>query len=320
MKKLFILIILALFVFSAESAVFAKTFVTIGTGGVTGVYYPTGGAICQIVNAQTKNHGVRCTVQSTDGSVSNLNMIRNGDLALGIAQSDMVYLDLVGEGPFVPYGPDKDLRSVFSLYTEALTIVARKDADITTFDDLKNKRVNIGSPGSAQNAVVTLLMDRKGWTRSDLKLVAELKPAESAQALCDNKIDAMAYFVGQPSGSIMEATTSCDSVLVSVNDAEVQTLMDEEPYLTEYIIPGGMYRNNDHPTATLGTRTVLVTSTKVSGDVIYQIVRAVFENLDVLRRTHPSLAGLTPELMVTGNLAPLDPGAKRYYIEAGLIE
>lgn len=295
--------------------------ISLGTGGVTGVYYPTGSTICRLVNAQTKTHGVRCSVQSTDGSISNINMIRNGDLDLGIVQTDLVYLDLRGEGPFIDYGPDKEIRSVFSLYTEALTIVARKDANARTFNDLKGKRVNIGSPGSGQYAAMNMLMETKGWTRNDFRLISELKPAEAAQALCDNKVDAIAYFVGQPSGSILEATTSCDSVLISVNDADALALIAQEPYLVEYIIPGGIYRNNDIDTPTLGAKTALVTSTRVSDEAIYQIVRAVFENIDTLRRTHPSLADLNPEDMVTqGNLAPLDPGAKRYYIEAGLLQ
>ena len=175
-------------------------FITIGTGGVTGVYYPLGGAICRLVNKDRKQHGIRCSVESTGGSVYNINTIRAGELNLGVAQSDTQYYALKGEKTFSEVGPFEGLRAVFSVHPEPFTVVARADAGIKTFDDLKGKRVNIGPPGSGTRDTMDIVMAAKGWTLDDFALASGLKPAEQSQALCDNKIDAMLYAVGHPSG------------------------------------------------------------------------------------------------------------------------
>ena len=203
--------------FGASTAVSADSFITIGTGGVTGVYYPTGGAICRLVNKGRKEHHVRCSVESTGGSIYNLNTIRAGELDMGVAQSDWQYHAYNGTSKFKDQGPNKDLRAVFSVHPEPFTVVARADSGIKSFDDLKGKRVNIGNPGSGQRGTMEVLMAAKGWKKSDFTLASELKASEQSKALCDNKIDAMIYTVGHPSGSIKEATTSCDTVLVSVS-------------------------------------------------------------------------------------------------------
>jgi TRAP transporter TAXI family solute receptor len=186
-----------------------QKFITIGTGGVTGVYYPTGGAICRLVNMNRQDHGIRCSVESTGGSVYNVNTIRAGELDMGVVQSDVQYKSLKGEGEeFQDQGPFEELRAVFSVHAEPFTVVARADSGIETFDDLKGKRVNIGNPGSGSRATFEVLMNKLGWTMGDFALAAELKPAEQAQAMCDNNVDAIVYTVGHPNGSIKEATTS----------------------------------------------------------------------------------------------------------------
>jgi len=185
-----------------------QTFVTIGTGGVTGVYYPTGGAICRLVNKTRKEHGIRCSVESTGGSVYNVNTIRAGELDMGVAQSDWQYHAYHGTSKFKAKGPNKDLRAVFSVHPEPFTVVARKDSGIRKFEQLKGKRVNIGNPGSGQRGTMEVVMGVYGWKKGDFRLASELKSAEQSKALCDNKIDAMVFTVGHPSGSIKEASTS----------------------------------------------------------------------------------------------------------------
>jgi uncharacterized protein len=193
-------------------------FITIGTGGVTGVYYPTGGAICRMMARTRADHGIRCGAESTGGSVYNVNAVRSGELEFGVAQSDVQYKALNGVDSFQAQGANPNLRSVFSIHPEPFTVVARKDAGITTFEDLKGKRVNVGNPGSGQRDTMEVLMKKMGWTMADFALVSELQAAEQSQALCDNNIDAMVYTVGHPAGSIKEATTACDSVLVTVDN------------------------------------------------------------------------------------------------------
>ncbi|UWQ09754.1 TAXI family TRAP transporter solute-binding subunit [Aliiroseovarius crassostreae] len=302
-------------------AAMAEEFITIGTGGVTGVYYPTGGAICRLVNKGRRDHGVRCSVESTGGSVYNINTIREGELEFGVAQSDWQYHAFNGTSKFEEAGPFEGLRAVFSVHPEPFTVVARADSGIKTFDDLKGKRVNIGNPGSGQRGTMEVLMDAKGWTTGDFALATELKASEQSAALCDNQIDAMVYTVGHPSGSIQEATTACDSVLVEVAGDDVAKLIEDNSFYRSAIIPGGMYRGNDADTATFGVGATFVSSDQVSEDVVYALVKSVFENIEDFKGLHPAFANLDPKEMATAGLsAPLHPGAEKYYREAGIIE
>ncbi|WP_375690881.1 TAXI family TRAP transporter solute-binding subunit [Pseudooceanicola sp. LIPI14-2-Ac024] len=302
-------------------AAMAEEFVTIGTGGVTGVYYPTGGAICRLVNKGRKEHGIRCSVESTGGSVYNIETIRAGELEFGVAQSDTQYNAYHGEAQFADAGAYEELRSVFSVHPEPFTVVARADAGIKNFEDLKGKRVNIGNPGSGQRGTLEVLMQEMGWTNDDFALASELKAAEQSAALCDNQIDAMVYTVGHPSGSIQEATSACDSVLVNVDNEAVAALVEANPFYRMATVPGGMYRGNDEDTQTFGVGATFVTSANVSEDAVYAIVASVFDNFEDFKGLHPAFANLTPEEMVSAGLsAPLHPGAEKYYKEKGWIE
>ncbi|WP_371708796.1 TAXI family TRAP transporter solute-binding subunit [Labrenzia sp. PHM005] len=298
----------------------AEEFITIGTGGVTGVYYPTGGAICRLVNKGRKEHGIRCSVESTGGSVYNINTIREGELEFGVAQSDWQYHAYKGTSKFEDKGAFEDLRAVFSVHPEPFTVVARADSGVKNFADLKGKRVNIGNPGSGQRGTMEVLMEGMGWTTDDFELATELKAAEQSAALCDNQIDAMVYTVGHPSGSIQEATTACDSVLVTVDGAAVDKLVADNSYYRTATIPGGMYRGNDSDTGTFGVGATFVTSAKVSEDTVYTLVKSVFENFDAFKKLHPAFANLKPEEMAQDGLsAPLHPGAAKYYKEKGWV-
>ena len=302
-------------------AAMAEEFITIGTGGVTGVYYPTGGAICRLVNKGRKEHGIRCSVESTGGSVYNINTIRAGELEFGVAQSDWQYHAFNGTSRFEEQGAFEDLRAVFSVHPEPFTVVARADAGISSFADLKGKRVNIGNPGSGQRGTMEVVMEKMGWTTGDLALASELKAAEQSAALCDNQIDAMIYTVGHPSGSIQEATTACDSVLVEVSGAEIESLINDNSYYRSATIPGGMYRGTDGDVSTFGVGATFVTSSAVSEDAVYAVVSAVFDNFDDFKKLHPAFANLEAEEMATAGLsAPLHPGAAKYYKEKGWIE
>ena len=304
----------------AMSTASANSFITIGTGGVTGVYYPTGGAICRLVNKGRKEHGIRCSVESTGGSVYNLNTIRAGELDMGVAQSDWQYHAYNGTSKFADAGPNKELRAVFSVHPEPFTVVARKDSGIKTFGDLKGKRVNIGNPGSGQRGTMEVVMAAKGWTTDDFTLVSELKAAEQSQALCDNKIDAMIYTVGHPNGSIKEATTSCDTVLVSVSGPEIDKLVADNAYYRKAVIPGGMYTGSPDDVSTFGVAATFVSSTNTPEGTVYQVVKAVFDNFDDFRKLHPAFGHLTKEEMTKDGLsAPLHDGAVKYYKEAGLM-
>lgn len=298
-----------------------QTFITIGTGGVTGVYYPLGGAICRLVNKDKKTTGIRCSVESTGASEYNLNAIAGGELDMGVAQSDWQSFAYNGTQKFEGTGANKELRSLFSLYPEIFTVVARKDAGVTNYTQLKGKRFNIGNPGSGTRGNVDMVNSFLGWTVDDFSLASELKSSEQPSAMCDNKIDAMSFTVGQPNGTIKEATTACDGVVVNVNGPEVEKMIARYPYYTKAVIPGGMYRGTDADTESFGVLATIVTSTQLPDAIAYEVVKAVFENFDSFKKMHPALANLKKEEMIANGLtAPLHPGAVKYYKEAGLMK
>ncbi len=302
------------------SASAASKHITIGTGGITGVYFPTGGAICRLVNRGKKDHGIRCMVESTGGSVYNINAIRRGDLDLGVAQSDWQYHAVKGTSGFAELGPFEDLRSVFSLHSEPFTVVARKDTGIESFDDLKDKRVNIGNPGSGSRATMEVVMDAKGWTTDVFKLASELKASEQGQALCDNKIDAFVHATGHPNGLLQEVTTSCETVLVNVTGPEIDALVNDNPFYSYATIPGGMYNGNPDDVTSFGVKATFVSSSEVDEELIYEVVSAVFDNFDDFKTLHPVFSTLDPEAMTTEALtAPMHEGAMRYFVEKGIM-
>ncbi|MHB0775839.1 TAXI family TRAP transporter solute-binding subunit [Halomonas sp. WWR20] len=293
-----------------------EQFITIGTGGQTGVYYVVGQSVCRLVNRSAEN--LRCNAPSTGGSVANVNGILSGELDMGVVQSDVQYRAYKGEGSFDE--PHENLRSVFTLHGEPLTLVARADSGIESVDDLKGKRVNIGNPGSGQRATMEVLMDAKGWDTSVYSLASELSAAEQASALADNNIDAMVYVAGHPNGSIQEATTTVDARLIPINGPEVDQLVEEYPYYTKSVIPGGLYKGNEEDVETFGVAATFVTDEDTDEEVVYQTVKAVFENFDRFKRLHPAFSTLNPEDMISQGLtAPLHEGAKRYYKERGWL-
>ncbi len=296
----------------------AEQFITIGTGGQTGVYYQVGGAICRLVNRGTKDHNIKCT-HTTGGSVANINGIRAGDLDLGVAQSDWQYHAYNGSAPDkFPDGKFEELRAVFSVHPEPFTVVARADSGINTFEDLKGKRVNLGNPGSGARATFEVVMDKMGWSPSDFALAAELKSSEQAAALCDNKIDAIVFTVGHPAGTIKEATTSCESKLINVDNDKIKDLASGADYYSMATIPGGMYTGSPDDTTTFGVGATFVASTKTSPEVVYEVTKAVFENFKRFKKMHPAFGNLVEADMIKNNLsAPLHEGAVKYYKEKG---
>jgi len=295
----------------------AQKFVTIGTGGVTGVYYAVGGAICRLVNKDRAKTGLRCSVESTGGSVFNVNAIKSGELEFGMTQSDIQYNATKGEAQFKGAAVS-DLRAVFSVHPEPFTVLARKEAGVTKFEDFKGKRFNVGNPGSGTLASMEQLLDAMGWKKSDFSVAAELKADEQGTALCDNKIDGFYYGVGHPSAAIQDPTTACGAKLIPMTGPAIDKLLKEFPYYAAATIPGGMYANNPNPTTTYGVLATMVTSPKVADDTVYALVKAVFENFDEFKKLHPAFANLDPKHMIKDGLsAPMHPGAIKYYKEKG---
>ncbi|MFD0915211.1 TAXI family TRAP transporter solute-binding subunit [Pseudahrensia aquimaris] len=317
MKKILLgLVLAASTALSAQAA--EQKFISIGTGGVTGVYYPTGGAICRLVNKNRKEHGIRCSVESTGGSVYNINTVRAGELEFGVAQSDWQFHAYNGTSKFADQGKFEKLRAVFSVHPEPFTLIAKKGSGISGFTDLKGKKVNVGNPGSGQRATTEVVMEAFGMTMSDFALAAELKGSEMAQALCDGKIDAMIYTIGHPAAAITEAATTCDVELVSVAGEPIDKLIADNPYYRKATVPGGMYKGTDSDVTTFGVGATFVSSADVPEDVVYIVTKAVFDNFEDFKKLHPAFNNLKAEEMAKDGLsAPIHDGAAKYYGERG---
>ncbi|UCH38835.1 MAG: TAXI family TRAP transporter solute-binding subunit [Gammaproteobacteria bacterium] len=302
---------------SGNALAAGQQFISIGTGGVTGVYYPTGGAICRLVNKNRKEHGIRCSAESTGGSIYNINTIRAGELEFGVAQSDWQYHAFNGTSKFADKGAFKDLRAVFSVHPEPVTVIARDGSGVKQLTDVKGKRLNIGNPGSGTRGTWEVIEEALGWKRSDLKLAAEMKSAETGQAVCDGKIDAYFWLVGHPSALTQESLATCDAHLVHVKGAAIDKLVKDNSFYRKATIPAGMY-NNKEDIDTFGVGATFVSSASVPDNVVYTVVKAVFENFADFKKLHPAFANLKEEEMISDSLsAPLHPGAAKYYKERG---
>ena len=338
MKKVFIFVLAAIFGFflvmgcapeekakTEEKAVVraraTTTFVTIGTGGVTGVYYPAGGALARIVNQKRDQYGIRVKVESTAGSVFNVNAIMAGDLEFGLVQSDRQYQAINGLAEWEQKGKQQDLRAVFSIHRESVTLVAAVDAGIAKIEDLKGKRVNIGNPGSGQRQNAIDALSAAGIDYNTDLVAESVNAAEAPGLLQEGQIDAFFYTVGHPNGAIKEATAGARKVrFVPVTGPGIDKLVAGSPYYAKATIPVGRYPEvqNDADVETFGVKATFVTSAKVADDVVYAFAKEVFDNFEQFKKFHPANAVLTKVSMLEGQSAQIHPGAMKYYKEAGL--
>ena len=294
-------------------------FITIGTGGVTGVYYPSGGATCKILNESRAEHGVRCSVETTLGSIANVKQIRSGDLDFGYVQSDWQYHAFHGSSVFEDVGAFDDLRTVFSLHSEAATIVVRADSKFQSFDDLKAARVNVGSEGSGSAASWDVLAERVGWSEADRQNEMGLGSSALAEALCSGEIDAYFALIGHPAALIEETQDQCPIRLIGIENTAVDTLVQETPYYIGTEIPAGIYGLTE-PVKTFGAVATFVTSAKMPDTIVSTLVGAVLDNFDDFRELHPALNRLEAKDLVAPEIAaPLHPGALKFFQEQGLL-
>jgi len=304
----------------AVSDALAPTSISLATGTPGGVYHPVGNAICRLFNLAGENQATPCVAVSSDGSVANIQSIESGTAAFGLSQTDVAMAAFNGQGPFAAAGPDPKLRTVIALYPEAFTVVARADAGVRDFQDLRGKRVGIGTSGVGYNFTRDVILGFYGWATSGPERAVELAPAEQNQALCSNKVDAIVFEAGHPNALTQEATTDCQARLVRIAGQPIDRLLATRPYYIAFVIPGGMYAGNPTDVPTIGTRAVLVASSDQPDELVYAMVRAVFGNFTVFRQLHPALSTLEMQEMVpSGSVIPIHPGALNYYRDAGLI-
>ncbi len=308
--------LLALFL---GGSAFAAQFITIGTGGVTGTYYPTGGAICRMMNRDRQATGLRCSVESTGGSVYNIKHIQSGDLDFGIAQSDTVYRAYHGQGKFKKH-PAKELRSVMAIYPELLALVVRKDAGIKTLPDIKGKRINIDVPGSGTRMTAEIVMHAFGVKNGDLAKVGEYKSTEGPMLLKENKIDGYFGVFGHPTANIKDAANSVDIDLIPIDGKPIDELVAKYPYYTKGVISGTYYRGVRHDTPSIGVKALLVTDEKTPQKIVYALTKTVLKDFDTFKKLHPAYRNITRKSLLEGLSIPQHPGAVKAFKEAGILK
>ena len=309
--KFVLIIILSTQLFSSE-------FITIGTGSVTGIYYTTGGSICRLVN-KYKDSTIRCSIQSTEGSLYNLNSVNNKDLDFAIVQSDILYQASHNKNNFKNSSYSK-VKSIMAIYPELLTLVTKKDANINTIMDIKDKRINLGSSGSGNETTALTLFNEIGLTKNDLKEASSYNASEMSDALKNNKIDGYFYMVGHPTSTIKDSSSSVNIKIIPIENEITNKLIEKYPYFTKGNIPGGIYKGQVEDIPTFGVKAVLVVNEKVNEKIVYALVKAILENFDEFKKLHPAYSNITKESLLEGISTPLHEGAKKYYEEIGLIK
>ncbi|MFC1771508.1 TAXI family TRAP transporter solute-binding subunit [Candidatus Margulisiibacteriota bacterium] len=314
----FLLILSFLFTTACTKSTTETTTLTIGTGGLTGVYYPTGGNIASIVNDQGYNFQIE--VQSTAGSVYNINAVLDGTFDLGIAQSDRQYQAYNGTADWASTGAQTKLRAVFSIYPESVTLLASILSGINSISDLVGKNVNLGNSGSGHLQNAKDILDAFGVSENNLS-AQYLAPSEAPALLQNQTIDAFFYTVGHPNTNILDATSGNVSVkIIDIQGTQLDTLLAKYSYYAASTIPISLYPNatNQIDVNTFGVKATLVTSSDVDADTIYKITKAIFESLTEFKQLHSAYSTMTQANMLTGLPAPLHDGALRYYQEIGL--
>ena len=297
-----------------------ETQFTIGTGGVAGVYHQIGASVCRFLRKSQEGHDLRCHTLSMGGSVHNLRALREGTLDLAVVQSDLQHYAYDGTSVFGNSGPNKELRALFSVVPESFTVIAGEHAGISTMEDLKGKRVNVGDRGCGQRVAMEALMQHLGWTIDDFESATEIKSALQAEQICLHKLDAAIYVVAHPNLSVREATASCDSILVPVAGPKIEEFIADNPHFVKTSISTDLYAANPNSVPSFGVTATVVATSATSPEVVYQVVKAVFENLEEMRTLLPVFANLNKEFMLSPHhAAPWHPGALKYFQEAGMM-
>jgi len=296
----------------------ASSFITLGTGAVSGTYYPTGKNICKLVNKYKNTTNIRCSVESTKGSISNIKSVTNKELDLAIVQSDILYNASHGYKTF-KNNPKKDIRSIMAIYPELFTLVVSKISNIKTIQEIKNKKINIGNPGSGNEVTTLQLLKVLNIKMNELQ-GSRLDSSDMPDALSNNKIDGYFYMIGHPASNIKYATNNTDAKIIPIEGKFIDKLITQNPYFIKSFIKGGIYKGNSENINTFGVKAVLIANKTTSDYVVYNFVKAIFENFEQFKLMHPSYENITKKSLLDGISAPLHNGAKKYYKEIGLIK
>jgi TRAP transporter TAXI family solute receptor len=289
----------------------------IAAGEVSGYYFPVAGAICRVIN-KDHPHGFGCAVMPSSGSAANVAALKSGEADLALVQSKVAQLAFVGEDPFKEQGAMADLRGLMSLHGEVAVVLARPGSGIEQMGDLKGKRVNLGRPGSFQRGMADTVLDAGGLSQGDMAPVVELDLAEQGGELCQGAIDAAVFTGVHPMPEVQAAIEECGATLVAVKGKSMDAFLRKAPYLSRLAVKGGTYEGQKEDVGGIGVKAVLATTTRMTPDEVYDVMKVVYANFVSFTRLHPVLHGLTKAAAHEGIPIRLHDGAEKLYAEVGL--
>jgi len=313
-KHMFSISLLAAFSLPA----FCATFITIGTGGITGTYYPTGGALCRMLNKEKKQTAIRCSVESTGGSVYNVSALKAGELDFVIAQSDTVFQAYNGQGKFRK-NPDKNLRAVLGIYPELLAFVTRKDSNIKSLHDMKGKKINLDVLGSGTRMTTEIVMKALAIKTKDLAFKSQESATEGPNLLSEKKIHGYFGVFGHPTANIKDAANSVAIHLVPIKGKAIDALIKKYPYYVKGTILASFYKGLTKDIPSIGVKALLVSSRKLDNKVVYLLTKSILDNFEEFKKLHPAYNTISKKSLLEGLSVPLHRGAKRAFKEAGLL-
>jgi len=294
-----------------------KANLILATGGTSGTYYPLGGAMAQIWNSKS-NGTLNVTAQSTGAAVENLRLINKEDVELAIVQSDTMDYAYKGTEVFKD-GKLENVRAIAYMYPEIIQIVVRADSGINSIADLKGKSVGVGAPGSGTEANFRQLIDIFGLTYDDLK-PQYLSFSESADRFKDNQVDAFLVVAGLPNSAIMDIATQHKIKVLSISDDMIEKINKKYPFLSGAVIPANTYTGQTEDTKTVAVMATLVAGAKVKDDIIYNVTKIMFENLNELGQGHAKGKEVKLETATKSMTIPFHPGAEKYFKEKGVLK
>ena len=299
----------------------ATSHMLLGTGSVQGVYFPIGGVICRLLNRHKPLHRIRCSLESTGGSIYNLRELKKGNFDLVFAQSDWQYHAYNGTSTFETDGANSELRAVFALEADPLALIVMSDSQIKSFDDLENRSVSFGYARSLQHRIINDLLVAKGWDDSNFKRVRRMSDTKQVGELCAGKVEAILLLTSSLTDYLRDLDDSCSLRLVPIDGPEIGKMIAEKPYYRTGQILKGMYLDSEEDVISFGLGATFVAMESTSPKAIYHVVKEIVENFKDFQSLHPSLKDLSmKELPYAGLSAPLHPGAIRYYKEARLLK
>ena len=314
-------------IFNVPSAFGESIVFRIGTGGSAGTYFPIGSLISQaITNAdlQTRNEvGQKKTVvaiaQRSNGSVANVSDIENGLLEAGLSQADVAHWTFYATGPFSDMKPKKSIRTIASLYSESIHLVARKDSGIKSIDDLVGRKVSIDEFGSGTLFDVKLVLSAFGIELDDIEPVY-LKPNDAIERFKNDTLDAFILVAGYPVQQVVDLAYEELATIIPIDGPVVEKLVNEHSFFSTDTVPAGTYKNSSDIN-TLSVSAQFIVNANLSDEMVYQISKTLWskETRTRLGKGHPIGKAISLENAIKGVSIPLHPGAIRFYNEMNMV-